>query len=124
MPELIAAVEQKLAVAMPPWLREVYLSCNGFLGPAGVCCLYRLDGPEGVGDFTLFLREQDWAPPWLQRAIVFGYIGGSGSTTSHTVALDGRLIEWCYGDGDQYRALNGGLFALWRQIQAQWDQLR
>jgi hypothetical protein len=121
MTELIAEVERKLGVPMPPWLREVYLSCNGFLGPYGECYLYPLDGREGVGDFTLFLREEDWSPPWLNRAIVFGYIGGSGSTTAHSVALDGRLIEWCIGDGDKFTALEGGLLELWRQIQARWD---
>jgi hypothetical protein len=121
--ELIADVERKLSVAMPPWLREVYLACNGFLGPFGVCYLYHLDGSEGVGDFTLFLREQEWAPRWLARAIVFGYIGGSGSTTTHTAALDGQLIEWCYGDGEAFRALEGGLFELWRRIQEEWDDL-
>jgi hypothetical protein len=121
--ELIAGVERKLGVPMPPWLREVYLACNGFLGPAGVCLLYPLDGREGVGDFTLFLREQDWAPPWLKRAIVFGYIGGSGSTTTHTVALDGLLIEWCYGDGEKFTVLEGGLFELWRRIQVRWDDV-
>jgi hypothetical protein len=55
MPELIANTERRLAVAMPPWLRAVYLSCNGFSGPYGECYLYPLDGSEGVGDFTLFL---------------------------------------------------------------------
>jgi hypothetical protein len=124
MPDLIAAAERQLGVLMPPWLREVYLSCNGFLGPTRECYLYPLDGREGVGDFTLFLRQQDWAPPWLERAVVFGYIGGSGSTTTHTAALDGRLIEWCYGDGDKFRVPEGDLFEVWHQIQARWDKLR
>jgi hypothetical protein len=121
MTELLAAVERKLGVPMPLWLREVYQTCNGFSGPYDVCILYPLDGNAGVGDFTLFLRDQDWSPPWLTRAIVFGFIAGSGSTTAHSVALDGQLIEWCYGDGDKYRVLEGGLFELWRRIQARWD---
>ncbi len=121
--ELIADVERKLGVPLPSWLREVYLSCNGFFGPTGECYLYPLDGSEGVGDFNLFLREQDWAPPWLERAIVFGSIGGSGSTTTHTLVLDGQLCEWCYGDGERFRVLQGGLLKLWQQIQAKWDNL-
>jgi hypothetical protein len=123
MTELIAEVERRLGVPMPPWLRKVYLHCNGFLGPTRECILYPLDGTEGVGEFTLFLREQDWSPPWLERAIVFGYIGGSGSTTAHSAALDGQLIEWCYGDGEVFTALQGGLFDLWRRIQARWDDI-
>jgi hypothetical protein len=122
MPELIADVERQLNVPMPPWLREVYLSCNGFSGPTDECYLYPLHGREGVGEFTLFLREQEWAPAWLECAIVFGYIGGSGSTTAHTVALDGQLIEWCYGDGERYTVLEGGLLDLWGKIQARWDE--
>src|SRR5262249_53754823 len=101
MAELIADAERKLGVAMPPWLREVYLGCNGFLGPSGECFLYPLDGNQGVGDFPLFLREQAWSPPWLKRAIVFGYVRGTVSLTTHSVALDGQLIEWRYLDGEK-----------------------
>jgi hypothetical protein len=122
MPELIAAVERKLAVGFPPWLREVYLCCNGFLGPSGECVLYPLDGSEGVGDFTLFLRGQAWSPPWLKRAVVFGHIRGDGSLTTHSVALDGQLAEWCYLHGDRFTVLAGSLFELWRQIQADWEE--
>ncbi len=123
LPEAIADTERKLGVPMPPWLREVYLCCNGFSGPTDECYLYPLEGGKSVANFTLFLRGEEWAPAWLNRAIVFGYTGGSGSGTTHAVALDGRLIEWCYGDGDQFTVLDGGLFALWRRIQAEWDEL-
>jgi hypothetical protein len=52
---------------------------------------------------------------------VFGYLGGSGSITTHTVALDGKLVEWCYGDGEEYTEVDGDLFAVWRRLQAEWD---
>src|SRR5262245_59787302 len=94
--ELIVDAESRLGVAFPPWLRQVYESCNGFAGPFDECILYPLDTPEGVTEFTLFLREQKWAPPWMARAIVFGFVGGTGSLTTHTVALDGELVEWRY----------------------------
>jgi hypothetical protein len=121
MTDLIASVERMLGVPLPPWLREVYLCCNGFLGQHGECILYPLDGSGGVGEFTLFLREEKWSPAWLKRAIVFGYVGGSVSTTTHMVALDGQLIEWCYGDDDQFKVVEGGLIKLFRRIQARWD---
>jgi hypothetical protein len=121
MPELIAETERRLMVPMPSWLRAGYQSCNGYAGPYGVGVLYPLDGSEGVGDFTLFLREQGWAPKWLQWAIVFGHIRGSGSMTTHSVALGGHLVEWCYGDGDLFTVLEGGLIDLWRRIQTEWD---
>jgi hypothetical protein len=120
--ELVEDTERRLGVAMPPWLRAIYHSCNGFAGPYGVGILYHL-GSEGAADFTLFLREQPWSPPWLKRAIVFGYVGGSGSTTTHSVALDGKLVEWCYGDGAKFTVPEGDLFDLWRRIQASWDAL-
>jgi hypothetical protein len=72
---------------------------------------------------SLFLREQGWSPPWLTRAIVFGFVGGSGSLTTHTVALDGRLVEWRYLDGDRFTVPEGDLFDLWGRIQASWDAL-
>jgi hypothetical protein len=122
MAELIERVEQKLGVSMPPWLREVYLSCNGFLGPYRECILYPLDGSEGVEEFTQFLRDENWAPPWLNRAIVFGYTGGSDSTTAHSVVLDGQLVEWCYADGAKFSVVEGDLFDLWRRLQAEWDR--
>jgi hypothetical protein len=122
MAELIDRTEHKLGVSFPPWLREVYLHCNGFLGPCGVCYLYPLDGDQGVGDFTLFLRTQAWAPPWLGRAIVFGFTEGSGSLTTHTVALDGQLVEWRYLDGDRFTVPEGDLFDVWRRVQARWDE--
>jgi hypothetical protein len=121
MTELIEDVERRLAVPMPSWLRTIYLCCNGFSGPYGVGTLYHLDGDEGVLDFTLFLRTQEWSPPWLKRAIVFGDTGAGGSITTHWAALDGQLIEWCYGDGAAFTVLEPDLFALWRRVQEGWD---
>jgi SMI1/KNR4 family protein SUKH-1 len=116
MTDLIAEVERKLGVPMPPWLREIYRHCNGFTGPYGRDVLYRLDGSQGVVEFTLAIRAQDWAPPWLSRAIIFGATGGTGSMTTHTVALDGQLVMWCYGDGEKFTVPEGDLFDVWDRI--------
>jgi hypothetical protein len=121
-PELIAEVERGLGVPFPAWLRDIYCACNGFCGPTGVVYLYRLDGSEGVLEFTLFLRGE-WALPWLERAIVFSDNGLGGSITTHWVALDGQLIEWCYGHGGDYTVLDYDLFEVWRREQEFWDEI-
>jgi hypothetical protein len=120
MTELIADAERRLGVPFPPWLREVYECCNGFATHTGECILYPIHGSEGVTEFNLFLREMEWAPSWLPRAIVFGYTGGSGSITTHTVARDGELVEWTYIDGENVHRPSGDLFAVWRRVQAEW----
>lgn len=121
MVELIIDAEQRLGVPFPPWLREIYESCNGFATHTGDPVLYRLQGDEGVTELNLFLREEPWHPSWISRAIVFGHVDGSLSTTTHTVALDGVLVEWCYGDGEEVRRISADLFAVWQRMQARWD---
>lgn len=121
--ELIEDAERRLGVAFPSWLRPVYEACNGFATHTDECVLYPLHGPEGVTEFNLFLRESEWAPSWISRAIVFGYVGGSGSITTHTVALDDRLVEWCYNEGEGVRRTDGDLFAVWRRVRAEWDDV-
>jgi hypothetical protein len=123
MGELITDAEQRLGVPFPPWLRAVYECCNGFATYTGECILYPLHGSEGVTEFNLFLREQEWRPSWIGRAIVFGYVGGSGSLTTHTVALDGELVEWCYNHGDDVERTSPDLFAVWRRVQSDWDSV-
>ena len=123
MSELIADTERRLGVAFPPWLLPIYECCNGFAGPSGECVLYALHGSGGVTEFNLFLREMEWSPAWMPRAIVFGRFGGSGSLTTHTVALDGELVEWTYADGATVERPDGDLFAVWRRIQARWDEV-
>jgi hypothetical protein len=121
---LIDDVERSLGVQLPQWLRAVYRSCNGFQGPTGTNYLYPLDGHDGVLEFTLFLRKEEWAPAWIERAIIFGDNGVGGSIITHWVALDGRLIEWCIGDGDRYALVENDLFALWKREQERWDAVR
>jgi hypothetical protein len=62
MTTLIEQTERGLGVPFPEWLRTIYLHCNGFSGPIGSCSLFRLDGDDGVLQFNLFLRKQEWAP--------------------------------------------------------------
>ncbi|HUO07497.1 MAG TPA: SMI1/KNR4 family protein [Phycisphaerae bacterium] len=121
-PELIAEVEQGLSVAFPNWLREIYLTCDGFTGPTGVRYVWPLNGDQGVLRCNHFLRE-DWQCDWLRRAIIFSDNGLGGSITVHWGALDGRLIEWCYGDADEYKILDLSLFDLWAREQAIWDDV-
>src|SRR5437879_5832438 len=71
MTTLIEQTERGLGVPFPEWLRTVYLHCNGFSGPIGSCSLFRLDGDDGVLEFNLFLRDQEWAPSWFKRGLLF-----------------------------------------------------
>ena len=91
MAESIADTEARLGVPMPPWLRQVYECCNGFSGPTGVAMMYPLDGYEGVGEFNLFLRGLEWAPTWLDRAIVFGD-NGAGRLDHDPLGGAGRAV--------------------------------
>ena len=119
--ELIDDAERRLDVAFPEWLRAIYRSCNGFCGPTGVRYLYPLEGRDGVVEFTLLLRDAEWSPPWLNRAIVFSDNGAGGTITTHWAVLDGNLIEWCYGDGAEFTVLECDLLGLWRRDQCLWN---
>ena len=123
MAELIERTERDLGPPFPDWLKAVYLCCNGFSGPISVCSLLRLDGPDGVAGYTLFLRSQEWSPAWLQRAIVFSHRRVSWSIDTHWAARDGELVEWTPGAGAGYTVLEPDLFALWRREQEQADRL-
>lgn len=120
--EMIARAEQALAVPFPEWLRTIYLACNGFRGPTAVRYLYPLDGRDGAVEFTLFLRSE-WSLPWLDRTIVFSDNGIGGSSTVHWAICDGKLIEWCYGDGGEYTLADGDLFDLLAREQSLWDDI-
>ena len=85
--------------------------------------LLPLSGSEGVVEFTEFLRSEDWSPPWLKRAVVFGSNEGSGTCAVNFVALDGCLIEWCLGDGAEFRRFDGTVYDLYRREQAGWDAI-
>jgi hypothetical protein len=120
---LIDSVERGLGVNFPNWLKEIYLACDGFTGPTGVGYLHQLDGQNGVLEFTQFLREEPWWPDWLDRAIIFSDNGLGGSITVHWGVLDGQLIEWCYGDADNYIVLDLDIYQLWAREQKHWDRL-
>jgi hypothetical protein len=123
MAEPIERTERDLGLPFPDWLKAVYLSCNGFSGPIGVCSLLGLDGPGGVAGYTLFLRSQESSPAWLQRAIVFSHRRVSWSIDTHWAARDGDLVEWAPGEGPSPTILEPDLFALWRREQEQADRL-
>ena len=123
-PADVAAAEARLGVPFPAWLRELYLACDGFVGPTGWHYLSRLGGRDGLVEFNEFLRLEAWAPPWLARVIVFASDTSSGTLTTHFAALDGDLIEWCLGDGDEYTKFDGTVFDLYRREQSRWDELQ
>jgi hypothetical protein len=122
-PAEIDDVEKKLGVQFPGWLRQIYLAADGFLGPTGVRYLYRLRGGDGVLDFNKFLRQEWNEATWLSKAIVFADNGVGGTLTVHWAALNGKLIEWCYGDDSEYQVLDVDIFDVWAREQSKWDEL-
>lgn len=120
--DLIEQAQLALAVTFPHWLKELYLTCDGFSGPTEVRYLYPLLGGDGTVEFTLFLRNE-WQLPWLNRCAIFSENGGGGSNTVHWGICDGKLIEWCYGDGDAFTEIDVDFFAILRREQSLWDEL-
>jgi hypothetical protein len=82
-----------------------------------------IGGREGLVEFTQFLREEEYAPPWLARAVVFGSDIGSGTLTTHFLALDGNLVTWTLGDGPVFNPFEGTVFDLYRREQQLWDEV-
>lgn len=115
----IAEVSTELQVPFPKWLSDAYLACNGFRGPTSVSYLWPLVGEGSVISYNHFFRGEDYFPQWLHRAIMFGDDGVGGTYG----ALDGRLIYWYAGDGDDYKVLEPDLLVLWRRKQAMWDEI-
>jgi hypothetical protein len=122
-PQEIDDVGRELGVQFPSWLRHIYLATDGFLGPTGVRYLYRLGGSDGVLNFNRFLRQEWNEATWLSKAIIFAENGVGGTLTVHWAALDGQLIEWCYGDGSEYQVLDCDIFTVWAREQKNWDGL-
>jgi hypothetical protein len=123
MTTLIEQTERGLGSPFPEWLRTVYLHCNGFRGPVGRCSLFRLDGDDGVLEFNLFLRTQEWAPSWLGRGMLFMDQRVSWTLNTHWAVLDGKLIEWHPQEYEKYTVLDCDLFELWRREQERHDAL-
>jgi hypothetical protein len=121
-PKNVEDVERELGVRFPGWLRQIYEATDGFVGPTGVRYLYRLNDHDGVLDFNQFLRQEWYEAIWLKRAIVFADNGIGGSLTVHWAVLDGRLIQWCYGDGIEYQVLEIDIFGVWAREQRRWDK--
>ena len=122
-PTAIAAAERRVGVVFPQWLRVLYLACNGFRGPTQWEYLLMLEGRDGLVESTEMLRAEDWAPPWLARAVVFGSDTGGGTLTTHFAALDGNLITWTLGDGPAFSTFEGTVFDLYRREQQLWDEV-
>jgi hypothetical protein len=121
-PVAVAAAETRLGVALPAWLRALYLACDGFVGPTGWDgYLLPLEGRDGLVGYTEFLRHDgEGMPPSMARAIVFGHQGYSFTISTHFAALDGALVTWNFGD-DDFAPFDGTVYDLYRREQAELD---
>ena len=120
--DMIEKAQLSLGVTFPAWLRDLYLVCDGFSGPTDVRYLYSLCGEGGVVEFTKFLRNE-WKLPWLNQCAIYSDNGGGGSSTVHWGIWEGKLIEWCYGDGNVFREFDGNFFTILKREQSLWDEL-
>jgi len=116
-PSALAAAEAALGHPLPAPVKELYLQFDGFLGPTNAqffLSLLEPPGPmkESLVGFTLFLREEDYCPPWLQSAVA---IGNNGTGAGWYVLLDdpSRVVRWSASWGDEYEPLDGSILEVW-----------
>lgn len=115
----LVKIERQVGVPFPSWLKEFYTKCNGFEGETGIKYAWNLNE---ISQMTLCIRGEEWAPPWINKAILFGDNGFGGTSTEYWVALEGKLVRWCLGDGPVYHEVSD-LETLWKTLQTEWDEL-
>ncbi len=125
--QVIAEVEAELGHALPQVLRDLYLDFDGFMGPLNTPFLFPLrERPnamqESLLSFTRFLRDEDYCPPWLHRAVA---IGGDGSGSAWFVLLESPdgAVRWEAEWGPEYEQLEGSLLDIWLSKKAALDSL-
>src|SRR3712207_4216953 len=116
-PADVARAEKLLGHTLPPPLTELYLNFDGFAGPTNAAFFYPLLTPSpfsntSLVEYTLFLRGEDYFPPFLRRALA---IGDYGVGPCWLISLDnpGSVLEWD-GEWDDYETLEGTLVDVWR----------
>lgn len=121
-PDDLERAEHELGHPLPPVLRELYLSFDGFLGPTAAVFFSPLfERDDSAGDslvgFTLFLRGEDYFPRFLQRAVIFGG-DGCGSNWGMLIDLPGVVFEWHPEQGEDYSVLGGNPLDAWLKGKA------
>jgi hypothetical protein len=121
-PEQIEEASRKLALRFPDALRSLYLAFDGLRGPTNAAFLWSL---AKVVDQNLFVREEEWAPSWLRRVIIFGD-DGIGGTIGIQWAIDpdhtDQIIEWCLGSLSDRPIGGSTVFEVWRREQERYDE--
>ena len=125
--QVISEVEAELGHELPQVLRDLYLNFDGFMGPLNTPFLFPLrerptEMQESLLSFTRFLRDEDYCPPWLHRAVA---VGGDGGGSAWFVLLETPdcVVRWEAEWGPEYEQLEGSLLDVWLSKKSVFESL-
>jgi SMI1 / KNR4 family (SUKH-1) len=123
----IAAAERALGHKLPPILKDLYRSFDGFIGPTDAQFLYPLLKPTdtmktSLVEHTQFLRSEDYFPQFLQRSVA---IGDTGIGPCWIIEIDRaeRILWWDAEWGDEYEVVPGTLIDAWHRARDEYARL-
>jgi hypothetical protein len=108
-------------VPIPPVLRNLYRSFNGFRGPTGAAFFWPLFGDRGLVRWHQFLRSE-FTQPWLSTCLFYGDAGG-GSPWGLKADLPGRVILWDAEWGDDFEVVRTSVLDVWLDEKRKYDEL-
>ena len=119
----IARAEREIGQALPAFLRELYLACDGFRGPTG-SLLWPLFGDNGLVGYNRSVRVDRNVPAFVRGVVFFGD-DGIGGTVGAVYAVDparpDRILEW-YVNEPEPAVAAANVFELWRSRQQEYDE--
>ena len=96
--EQLTQAESRLGQPIPPVLRDLYLSFNGFLGPTSASFFWPLfEKRAGCGalvEMNRFLRDDDVFPKSLTWKCLFYGDAGVGPQWGLNADMKGKIILW------------------------------
>jgi hypothetical protein len=119
--EDIRRAEGALGELLPPILRELYLSFNGFLGSTNAGFFWSLFGREGLVELNLFYRGHNVFPAELMSQCLFFGDNGCGQQWGFKRDLPGRVIQWDAEWGQDFEIVAGDPVDAWRVEKQLYD---
>ncbi len=124
--EAIAEAERLLGHELPPQIKSLYLEFDGFEGPTNAPFLFPvLERPGARGEslvtYTLFFREEDYFPAWVQEAVVLGD-NGTGAAWFILLNKENQLVRWD-AEWEEYEPVEGNLLDAWCKEKAMYESL-
>src|SRR4051812_13986193 len=119
----IRRAESMLGEPLPPALRELYLTFDGFLGSADACFFWPLFGREGLVEMNQFFRGDDLFPQELISQCLFFGDNGCGPQWGIKRDLPGRVIQWDAEWGTDIKVVGDSPLDVWRAEKQMYDSL-